>query len=141
MKQTQIQKIALDSCVVIDIMEKPKVASKLKTRLRGKSIKIILCDVVLSEVRRVRGYLPEKVIAKVSALLGRKVELSVSDEESISNANQITNQFQICHNGDNKILSLCQAKDFVLVTFDRMLLKASQFIGVAAFHPSMVGGI
>jgi len=36
---------------------------------------------------------------------------------------------------------LCQAKDFVLVTFDKMLLKASQFIGVAAFHPSMVGGI
>jgi len=38
-------------------------------------------------------------------------------------------------------LSLCQAKDFVLVTFDKMLLKASQFVGVAAFHPSMVGGI
>ena len=141
MNQIQIQKIALDSCVVIDIMEKPKVASKLKAGLRGKSIKIILCDVVLSEVRRVRGYLPEKVIAKVSALLGRKVELAQSDENSISNANQITNQFQICHNGDNKILSLCQAKDFVLVTFDRMLLKASQFVGVAAFHPSMVGGI
>ena len=137
----QTQKIALDSCVVIEIMEKPGVAQKLKARLRGKSIKIILCDVVLGEVRRVRGYLPEKVISKVSTLLGRKVELSVSDEESISNANQITNQFQICHNGDNKILSLCQAKDFVLVTFDRMLLKASQFIGVAAFHPSMVGGI
>ncbi len=137
----QTQKIALDSCVVIEIMEKPGVASKLKARLRGKSIKIILCDVVLSEVRRVRGYLPEKVISKVSTLLGRKVELSVSDEETISNANQITNQFQICHNGDNKILSLCQAKDFVLVTFDRMLLKASQFIGVTAFHPSMVGGI
>lgn len=137
----QIQSIALDSCVVIDIIEKPKVASKLKARLRGKSIKIILCDVVLDEVRRVRGYLPEKVIAKISALLGRKIELSEIDEENISNANQITNQFQICHNGDNKILSLCQAKDFVLVTFDRMLLKASQFIGVTAFHPSMVGGI
>jgi len=137
----QIQNIALDSCVVIDIIEKPKVASKLKARLRGKSIKIILCDVVLDEVRRVRGYLPEKVIAKISALLGRKIELSEIDEENISNANQITNQFQICHNGDNKILSLCQAKDFVLVTFDKMLLKASQFIGVTAFHPSMVGGI
>jgi len=38
-------------------------------------------------------------------------------------------------------LSLCQAKDFVLVTFDRMLLKTCSFVGVAAFHPSMVGGI
>ncbi len=137
----QTQNIALDSCVVIDIMEKPGVASGLKARLRGKSVRIILCDVVLGEVKRVRGYLPEKVIAKVSFRLGRKIELSESDDESISNASQISNQFQICHNGDNKILSLCQAKDFVLVTFDRMLLKACQFLGVAAFHPSMVGGI
>ena len=137
----QTQNIALDSCVVIDIMEKPGVASGLKARLRGKSVKIILCDVVLGEVKRVRGYLPEKVIAKVSFLLGRKIELSESDDESISNASQISNQFQICHNGDNKILSLCQAKDFVLVTFDRMLLKTCEFVGVVSFHPSMVRGI
>ena len=137
----QTQSIALDSCVVIDIMEKPKVASGLKARLRGKSVKIILCDVVLDEVRRVRGYLPEKVIARLSSLLGRKIELSEINESDKTNAFQITEQFQICHNGDNKILSLCQAKNFVLVTFDRMLLKASEFVGVAAFHPSMVGGI
>ena len=137
----QIQNIALDSCVVIDIMEKPKVASGLKARLRGKSVKIILCDVVLGEVKRVRGYLPEKIVAKLSSLLGRKIEISSVGKDEILNASQITNQFQICHNGDNKILSLCQAKDFVLVTFDKMLLKASSFVGVAAFHPSMVGGI
>ncbi len=137
----QIQNVALDSCVVIDIIEKPKVASKLKARLRGKSIKIILCDVVLGEVKRVRGYSPEKVIVKVSKLLGRKVELSKVDKNNVETAQQITNQFQICHNGDNKILSLCQAKNFVLVTFDRMLLKTCQFIGVVAFHPKMVGGI
>lgn len=137
----QTQNIALDSCVVIDILEKPGVAMKLKARLKGKSIKIILCDIVLDEVRSVRGYSPEKVIRKVSKILGREIKLSQSNENTIANALQITNQFQICHNGDNKILSLCQAKDFVLVTFDRMLLKASQFSGVAAFHPSMVGGI
>lgn len=137
----QTQNIALDSCVVIDIIEKPKVATNLKNCLKGKSVKIILCDIVLDEVRRVRGYLPNAVIAKVSSTLGRKVELSNSDENSILNANQLTNQYQICHNGDNKILGLCQAKDFILVTFDRMLLKMCQFVGVVAFHPSMVRGI
>ena len=135
------QNVVLDSCVVIDILEKPKVARGLKSRLRGKSVKIVLCDVVLGEVNRVRGITPDKVIGKISLLLGKKITLSSIDDDQKSNAKQITEQFQICHNGDNKILSLCQAKDFVLVTFDRMLLKASQFIGVAAFHPSMVGGI
>ena len=137
----QIQNIALDSCVVIDIIEKPKVASGLKARLRGKSVKFILCDIVLGEVKRVRGYSLEKIVSRLTKLLGRKIEISSVGESEISNAQQITNQFQICHNGDNKILSLCQAKDFVLVTFDRMLLKTCQFVGVAAFHPSMVGGI
>jgi predicted nucleic acid-binding protein len=132
-------KIALDSCVVIDIIEKPKVASKLKDSLRGKSVKIILCDVVLSEVYRVRGYMPEKVIGKISKVLGRVVELCTMEDDAKAVA--ITSQFQICHNGDNKILILCQARDFVLVTFDRMLLKACEFVGVAAFHPFMAGGI
>jgi len=135
------QNVVLDSCVVIDILEKPKVAKGIKARLKGKSIKIVLCDIVLREVNRVRGLSPDKVIAKVSSLLGKKITISQIGDAEKSNAIQITEQFQICHNGDNKILSLCQAKDFVLVTFDRMLLKASQFIGVAAFHPSMVGGI
>ena len=40
------QNIALDSCVVIDIIEKPKIASGLKAGLRGKTVKIILCDIV-----------------------------------------------------------------------------------------------
>ncbi|MBC8502941.1 MAG: type II toxin-antitoxin system VapC family toxin [Nitrosopumilus sp.] len=139
MKQTQIQKIALDSCVVIDLIEKPQVASGLKARLKGKSIKVVLCDVVLNEVQRVRGLTPQIVIEKISKILGREIELSEIDEQN--NSNEITNQFQICHNGDNKILSLCQAKDFVLVTFDRMLLKACEFVGVVGFHPSMVRGI
>lgn len=136
MNQTQI---ALDSCVVIDIIEKPNVASKLKASLRGKSVKIILCDVVLSEVHHVRGYAESFVISRISKILGRDIVLSKMQDDDT--ANTITNQFAICHNGDNKILSLCQARDFVLVTFDRMLLKTCQFVGVAAFHPFMTGGI
>ena len=141
MKQTQIQKIALDSCVVIDLIEKPSLASGLKARLRGKSIKIVLCDVVLNEVQRVRGLSSQVIVEKISKILGRQIELSKIDEQNKNTAKEISNQFQICHNGDNKILSLCQAKNFVLITFDRMLLKACSFVGVVAFHPSSVGGI
>ena len=139
MKQTQIQKIALDSCVVIDLIEKPQVAYGFKNSLKGKQIKVVLCDVVLNEVYYVRGYVASFVISKISKILGREIELSTMGD--VATANAITNQFQICHNGDNKILSLCQARDYVLVTFDRMLLKTCQFIGVAAVHPFMAAGI
>ena len=135
------QNVVLDSCVVIDIIEKPKVASKLKAQFRGKSISIILCDVVLNEVRRVRGILPQVVVSKITAILGRKVKLTCATIEDETNAQSLTEQFAICHNGDNKILSLCQARNFILVTFDKMLLKASQFVGIQVFSPFAAGGI
>ena len=138
---TQIQSIALDTCVVIDIIEKPKVASGLKANLRGKSVNIILRDVVLDEVRKVRGLMPHTVVEKITKLLGKKVQMTVVTEEHKALALQLTEQFQICHNGDNKILSLCKARDFILVTFDKMLLKASQFVGIAVFSPFTAGGI
>ena len=138
---TQIQSIALDSCVVIDIIEKPKVASRLKANLRGKPVNIVLCDVVLDEVRKVRGLMPHTVVDKIVRLLGKKVKLTAVTAEHEAEAQQLTQQFQICHNGDNKILSMCKACDFILVTFDKMLLKASQFVGIAVFSPFTAGGI
>ena len=138
---TQIQSIALDSCVVIDIIEKPKVASGFKANLRGKPVNIVLCDVVLDEVRKVRGLMPHTVVEKIAKLLGKKVRLTAVTAENEAEAQQLTEQFQICHNGDNKILSMCKARDFILVTFDKMLLKASQFVGIAVFSPFTAGGI
>jgi predicted nucleic acid-binding protein len=135
------QNVVLDSCVVIDIIEKPKVASQLKAKLKGKSISIILCDVVLNEVRRVRGLLSQEIVNKVSRLLGRKVKLTSSTIEDNENAESLTEQFAICHSGDNKILSMCQSRNFILVTFDKMLLKASQFVGIQVFSPFTAGGI
>jgi len=135
------QNVVLDSCVVIDIIEKPKVASQLKAKLKGKSISIILCDVVLNEVRRVRGLLSQEIVSKVRRLLGRKVKLTSSTVQDGINAQSLTEQFAICHNGDNKILSMCQSRNFILVTFDRMLLKASQFVGIQVFSPFTAGGI
>ena len=135
------QNVVLDSCVVIDIIEKPKVASKLKASFRGKSISIILCDVVLNEVRRVRGILPHVTVQKIGVLLGRKVKLTATTLQDETDAEQLTEQFSICHNGDNKILSLCQSRNFILVTFDKMLLKASQFVGIAVFSLFTAGGI
>ena len=138
---TETQRIVLDSCVVIDIIEKPKVASRLKSNLRGKPVNIVLCDVVLDEVRHVRGLMPQVIVQKITQLLGKKVQLDIVTEEHKAQALQLTEQFQICHNGDNNILSLCKARDFILVTFDKMLLKASQFVGIAVFSPFTAGGI
>ncbi len=131
----------LDSCVVIAIMDEPKKASGLKAQLRGKSIKIVLCDVVLKEVRRVRGYMSENIISKVEKLLGREIEVQKVNTDNIVDAKKMSEQFHLCHNGDNKILSLCKAKNLTLITSDRALKSVSEWVGVIVFHPSEASGI
>ena len=136
-----LQKVALDSCVVIELMDRPYQAQKLRDKFHGKPICIVLCDVVLREVQKIRGFDPRKVISQITKLLGRKVEIvSIHAEQKIL-AESVTDKYQICHKGDNLILALCQTKDYVLITFDKMLLRSCEFAGIAAFHPSMAGGI
>ena len=135
------QKILLDSCVVIDILEKPSLSKKIRAGLHGKSIKIMLCDTVLKEVSRVRNLAANYVIKKIRSLLKREVNVTYITKEQNTEAQQVRDHYHICHNGDNKILSVCKANDYVLVTFDRNLLKTSEWIGVASFHPSRIRGI
>ena len=134
-------RLALDSCVVIDLVDRPGLASGLRGRLKGKQIRIVLCDVVLGEVKRVRGLSPRRVIERISVLLNRSVERVHVDADHKREARNISSQFHICHNGDNKILSICKAMGFILLTSDRMLLKACEFVGVPGFHPTAARGI
>ncbi|MHB8603281.1 MAG: PIN domain-containing protein [Nitrosotalea sp.] len=135
------QHIALDSCVVIGMIEDPRLGMKLKQGLKGKSVIIVLCDIVLSEVNRVRGYAKDYIISKISKILGRSVELQQTNSQEKEDAQKLSGQFLECHNGDNIILALCKIRDYILVTFDRALLRTCNFVGVVAFSPLQAGGI
>lgn len=135
------QNVALDSCVVIGMIEDPRLGLKIKQGLKGKSVKIVLCDVVLSEVNRVRGYAKEYIISKISKILGRSIALQQTNSQEKEDAQKLSAQFLECHNGDNLILALCKIWNYILVTFDRALLRTSNFVGVIACNPLQVGGI
>ena len=141
MNQQMTQTIVLDSCVVIDIMEKPQFARKLRQSLRGKSLNFVLCDVVLSEVKRKRGFLENVVRKRICAIFNRQIITETVSSQQRDTAKKIMYSFQGCHNGDNFILSLCQAKNYILVTLDKMLLQACRVTGVAGFHAMRAGGI
>lgn len=134
--EREIQNIVLDSCVVIDVIEKKGIASRLRASLRGKSVRLVLCDVVLNEVRRVRGLDAAAVVSGVSRAIKRDVILASVENPHREIAESTTHKYEFCHRGDNLILALCQAKEFILLTFDRMLLRACDVVGVMAFHPA-----
>ncbi len=122
-------------------MEDAGLGQRLKQSLRGKSIRIVLCDIVLSEVKRIRGYTKNFVIARLSKLLGKEIEVLETNNEEKSDAEKISSNYLECHRGDNIILAFCKLRDFILLTFDRALLRTCNFVGVVAFHPLETGGI
>ena len=141
MEQQAVQKVMLDSCVVIDLIGKKNFADRLRSSLRGKSVQIVLCNSVLYEVKKVTGLGSSEVISNISKIVRRDVIVCPADDSQKSLADSTTAQYQFCHKGDNLILALCSMKNFVLLTFDRMLLRACEAVGVAAFHPAGARGI
>lgn len=135
------QSIALDTCVVIAMLERPGLARSLRSSLRGKRAGVVLPDTVLSEVRRVRGHGARTVLARVERLLGRRVSVAVTGAAHRRHAGEIRSRYAVCHAGDNLIVAVCSSLDLVLVTFDRMLLQACSFVGIAALHPAEMGGL
>jgi predicted nucleic acid-binding protein len=135
MKQKTVQKIALDSCVVIEIIQRRSFADRLRNYFFGKPVRLVLCDVVLREVQRIRGFGPYETISKISKLVGKKVETYTIDDQLKLQGKAISAQYMFCHRGDNLILAMCKAMDFVLLSFDRMFLKACELVGVRAISP------
>ena len=140
MKTQQIP-VALDSCVVIDLIDKRVVGMRIRSKLKGKSIRLILCDKVLSEVQKVRQLSVNKIIELVTMILGRKPEVLHSTTDDVIKAQDLSNQYLECHKGDNLILAFCMARNFILLTFDRMFLKICDIVGVLAFNPVKGGKI
>lgn len=134
-------KIMLDSCVIISDMDGRGTIARLRNALRGKRVGIVICDTVLQEVHHIRKIEPEKVVSRLSRMLGRKVEVLCAGREDRTLARSVTDQYHFCHHGDNIILALCRTRSYILITFDRMLLQACNIVGVMAFHPTRAGGI
>ena len=134
-------RIVLDTCVVISAFDERRFAARLRASLKGKQVGLVLCDTVLREIHRIRGMSSARVVRGLSKLVGKSVEVFSADGQDMKLARSVTDRYRFCHNGDNLILALCQARDFVLVTFDRMLLRACEIVGVMAFHPQLAGGI
>ena len=141
MQTQQIPKIALDSCVVINLIDRRVVGNRIRSKLKGKPTTLVLCDKVLQEVQRVRGLTADKIIWLVTKTLGRKPEVSYSTSDDVIKAQEISEKYLECHKGDNLILAICMARNYILLTFDRMFLKICDLVGVLAFNPVRGGKI
>lgn len=133
--------LQLDTNVPINLIEKKGFAKKFSKSLRGKKIRVGICDVVLSELKKVRGYSKDFVITKISHILGRPVVVSSLSVYELKIATEKSEKFSTLHRNDDLILAHCFATNSILITCDRKLRHVCDIAGVVAVHPMGAGRI
>ena len=126
-------KVALDSCVVIDVLNGRHAA--VASALKGERVVLVLCETVLREVRRVRGVEPGETARLVGARLGRRVETVGSTPGHRTVARSLSCRLLHCHAGDDMIVAACIDLSCILITSDRKLLDVCGMVGVTARRP------
>ena len=130
------QMIVLDSCVVIEILAKPFVARKVLALFHGKHARIVLQDVVLTEVQKILRISKEEIIHKISLIFHKEPYLFATTEQMRQISIQLQQKYGICHFPDSLMLAACKVLAWALFSFDRNMLQSAEFEGILAFNPS-----
>lgn len=137
-----MQKAIFDTNLVIEVLEDRGTAQRMRQALKGKEVRIILCDTVLRETRRVRAWTDETVLAGLGRIFGEKRIAVVSSPDCLKvKARLVRDSFAMAHAGDDMILALCRMCGFALLTFDRCMLRVAFMLGILAFHPRRAGDL
>ena len=137
----QQQQVAIDTCTIVRVVRMPGFADRLRRKLRGKSIRVVLCDTVIGELKKVLGMDLVTAQGLIRKLLGREVDVVATEDRHIAEAEAVSAQYHICHHGDDRILALCRDKGYCLITNDKNLHRVCGWLGVASFFPSEAANI
>jgi hypothetical protein len=131
--------MALDSCIVIEVLKNPKFAKKITRLFWGRHSMVVLQDVVLKESERILRLPREVIIQRIKDVLRKKVFVFATTDEMKVLAAKIVKQYDICHNSDSIILAAAKTYSWILFSIDKNLLRTADFEGILAFNPNRGG--
>ena len=129
----------LDTNVVIDILENRSYNRKMVRAIRGKQIRLVVCETVLRELRRVRKWSEDVVLAGLEEAFGReRIVVSDPPKDLLTHAKELERRYEMAHNGDVHILAQCRMDGCALITRDGNMRQVASMMGVLVFHPKHV---
>lgn len=138
-EQNTSKGIALDTCVIRNMLENPNYADMLSTRvdLRGRTVHV--CSRVVDEASQ-QDMAIERVTGKLEGL-GASVELGeVTGQMKADAKAMVARHAPLLHWPDSDILAYTVAQHLVLLTRDRGLEAAAEMEGVAVINPDKLCG-
>ena len=129
----------LDTNVIIDILENRSHGRRLVRSIRGKQIRLVVCETVLRELRRVRELSKDAVLTDLEKLFGReRIVFSDPPKDLKTHAKELERRYEMAHNGDVHILAQCRMDGCALITRDWNMRQVASMMGVLVFHPKHV---
>lgn len=129
----------LDTNVVIDILENRSHNRKMVRAIRGKQVRLVVCETVLRELRRVRKWSEDVVLAGLEEAFGRgRIVVSDPPKDLLTHARELERRYEMAHNGDVHILAQCRMDGCALITRDGNMRQVASMMGVLVFHPKHV---
>lgn len=131
--------IALDTCVIRNMLENPNYADMLSTRVSLRGSTVHVCSRVVYEASR-QDMAIERVVGKLEGL-GARVELGEVTEQMRADAKAMeARHAPLLHWPDSDILAHAKARHLVLLTRDRGLEAVAEMEGVAVINPDKLCG-
>jgi predicted nucleic acid-binding protein len=140
MMQPQFENLlALDTCILVEMLMNRKVANQVLRLFKGNHSRIVLQDVVLKETQNLLKIPKEMVIEKVSFLLKKEVYIFATTDEMRAKASIIEGRYGVCHFPDSIILVAAKMFSWTVLTLDKNMLRTADFEGIIALNPKRVG--
>jgi rRNA-processing protein FCF1 len=129
--------IIADTNGLISIIDHPGSCHRAKTGLRKGPKRVIIPEVVIKELQKIRGISVLQIINQVSSILRKKVSILKCNSDIRLAAKELESKYLLAHFPDSVLLAMAQFGDHSILTYDRGLISTAKKIGVKTFTPKM----
>jgi predicted nucleic acid-binding protein len=136
------ERVVLDACVIIELLRRTRLSSRILGFFKGRSARVELQDVVIAEVSRITALSKSQIIHKISNLLHQTMYVFVTTDAIKLEALNLTRIYcYLCHFPDSLILASCKLRSWTLLTLDRNMAGCAELDGIRVFNPHSKRGL
>ena len=129
--------IIADTNGLISIIDHSGSCYRTKTGLRKGPKRIIIPEVVIKELQKIRGISALQIINQISSILRKKVSILKCNSDIHLAAKELELKYSLSHFPDSILLAMAQFGGHSILTYDRGLINTVKKIGVRTFTPKM----
>ena len=126
-----------DTNWLINTLDHPGSCYRAKKGLGAGPKRIVIPEVVIKELQKIRRISSIEIIHHVSAILRKKVSILKCNSDIRLAAKELESKYPLAHFPDTILLAMALFGGHSILTYDRGLINTAKKIGITTFTPKM----